>query len=398
MVNSSIRVGRDEKGDLIVEMSPEKTGGLRITIQSSVGALFGDTIEKTVAEMLQELNVLHAQVTIKDNGALDFVIRARVEAAARQIGEVKEPKLPIITKKAAAKDRLRRTRLYIPGNNPDLMINAGLFGADCIILDLEDSVAPTEKFAARILVRNALLNLDFGDSERIVRINPLSSPYGKEDIEMIVPALPDTLLIPKCETAADVLGIEKIVEKVEKKGHIQSPLHFMPLIETAKGVLHAYEIARATLRNVALCFGAEDFSADLGVERSPDGKESFVARSLIVLAAKAAGIQAIDTVFSDVQDVEGLIASTREALALGFDGKGVIHPAQIKPIHQVFSPTVEQIEKARQIVQALQEAEAKGSGVAALGTKMIDAPVAARAEKILARARALGMISDQNQE
>lgn len=394
MSENFIRVGRDEKGDLVVEISREKSGGLRVNVQSSVLALYGEKIERTVMEMLQELGIQHATVSINDHGALDFVIRARMEAAARQLAEVKEIKTLPIRQRATVKDRLRRTRLYIPGNNPDLMINAGLFCADCIILDLEDSVAPAEKFAARILVRWALQELDFGNSERIVRINPLSSPFGKDDLEMIVPALPDTLLIPKCEAAADILEIEKIVEQVEKRNQITSPIYFMPLIESAKGVLHAYEIATATARNVALCFGAEDFSADIGVERTAEGRESFMARSLIVLAAKSAGIQALDTVFSDVQDVEGLVASTREALSLGFDGKGVIHPAQIKPIHQVFSPTVEQIEKARQIVQALKEAQAKGLGVVALGTKMIDAPVAARAEKILARAKALGLLPE----
>ncbi len=166
----------------------------------------------------------------------------------------------------------------------------------------------------------------------------------------------------------------------------------MPLIETAKGVLHAYEIATASSRNVALCFGAEDFTADLGVERTVEGREHYVARSLIVLAAKAAGIQAIDTVFSDVGDMSGLTASAREAMAQGFDGKGVIHPSQIKPVHEAFCPSPEQIDKAQKIVAALEEARAKGLGVVSLGSKMIDAPVVARAQKILERARAHGVL------
>ncbi|MBN2357609.1 citrate lyase acyl carrier protein, partial [candidate division KSB1 bacterium] len=305
------KVGRDEKSDVVVELTPAKSGGLRVTLESSVKDLFGEQIERTVLNTLQALGVQHAQIHLQDNGALDFVIQARIEAAARQAGHVVELERSEGRKKKGFRDRLRRTRLYLPGNNPDLMINAGLFAADCLILDLEDSVAPSDKFAARILVRNALIKLDFGASERIVRINPLSSPFGKEDLEMIVPALPDTLLIPKCETAKDVLAVDRMVTELEKKARVSAPLYFMPLIESAKGVWHAFEIASASPRNVALCFGAEDFTADIGAERTVEGTESFVAKSLVLLAAKAAGLQAIDTVFSDVQDMEGLVAGTQ---------------------------------------------------------------------------------------
>jgi citrate lyase subunit beta/citryl-CoA lyase len=290
------------------------------------------------------------------------------------------------------RERLRRTRLYLPGNTPDLMLNAGLFGADEVILDLEDSVAPAEKDAARVLVRNTLLCVDFGDAERLVRVNPLETPYGRADLEMIVPARPDMLLIPKCNEAKDIADIETIVAALEKKHGIEPPLLFMPLIETAKGVLHAHEIAAASDRVVAICWGAEDLSADLGVERTKEGRESFVSRGLIVLAAKAAGVQALDTVFSDVRDTAGLLESTREAIGLGFEGKGVIHPGQIGPIHDAFAPTAERIEYAQKVVAAIEKARARGSGVAALGSKMIDAPIEARARKILALASSLGLI------
>ena len=390
------RAGRDEKSDLLVEIEIHPEGGLEIEVNSSVKALFGKAITATAAAALKELGIGHARVTINDKGALDWVIRARIEAAARAAGHKAglKPHAGAL-RPPAERNRLRRTRLYLPGSNPDLMLNAHLFGADCLILDLEDSVAPPEKFATRILVKHALAALEFGSSECIVRINPLSTSYGVEDLEEIAGAAPDTLLIPKCETAADVSAVEERVAALETKAGLAQPLLFMPLIETAKGVLHAYEIATASSRNIALCFGAEDFTADLGVERTVEGKEHYVARSLIVLAAKAAGIQAIDTVYSDVQDVEGLSASAREAMAQGFDGKGVIHPSQIKPVHEAFCPSPEQIERAQKIVAALEEAKAKGLGVVSLGTKMIDAPVVARAQKILERARAHGVLGEE---
>jgi citrate lyase subunit beta/citryl-CoA lyase len=394
-----VTVGRAEKGDLVIEMERRETGGLDIHIESTVKALFGRLIRQCIEGTLEKLGIHHLLIRVNDNGALDHVIQARVEAAARQLCTVNEPgALPEkkIAIPGSRKNRLRRTRLYLPGNNPDLALNAGLYGADCLILDLEDSVAPADKDAARVLVRNALYAIDLGASERIVRINPLSSGHGSRDLEMIVPAAPDTLLIPKCEAKEDVAAIEKILCEMEKRGGLQQEIFLMPLIESARGVLNAREIAAASERIVALCFGAEDFTADIGVARSTEGKESFVARSLIVVAAKAEGVQALDTVFSDVQDMDGLVASTKEAIALGFDGKGVIHPGQIKPIHQAFMPTPEQIENARQVLVALQEAEERGSGVAVLGSKMIDAPVVARAKKVLAMAEACDANSYSN--
>ncbi|MCK4538681.1 MAG: CoA ester lyase [Candidatus Krumholzibacteria bacterium] len=282
----------------------------------------------------------------------------------------------------------------MPGNNPDLMRNGGLFGADCVILDLEDSVSPLAKDAARVLVRNTLIQIDYGEAERIVRINPMSTEFGEDDLKMIIPARPDTILIPKCETVADVTAVEKIVEEIEKREGIETPTLLMPLIETANGILNAREVGSSSSRVVALCFGAEDFTADIGVARTVKGGESLTARCLLVLGAKASGVQAIDTVFSDTNDIEGLVESTREAMALGFEGKGVIHPAQIKPIHEVFSPTPERIEHAKKVVAAIEKARASGSGVASIGSKMVDAPIELRARKILKLAEALGLLDE----
>lgn len=390
------QVGRaEQKSDLLLTMRKRESGGNAVQLKSSVQDLFGDQIRASIEAALERLGVKNVEVAAEDLGALDYVIQARVEAAARRLFKVKEP--GCLPEAATApgppvRQRLRRTRLYLPGNNPDLMLNAGLFGADEVILDLEDSVAPAEKDAARLLVRNTLLAVDFGGAERLVRINPLETPYGKADIETIVPARPDMLLIPKCSEAKDVADVEALVAAVEKRCGIEHKILFMPLIETARGVLNAYEIVTASDRVVAVCWGAEDLSADLGVERTKAGQESFVARGLVILAAKAAGVQPLDTVFSDIKDTAGLIESTKEAIALGFEGKGVIHPGQIEPIHNVFAPTAERIEYAQKVVAAISAARARGSGVAALGSKMIDAPIEARARKILGLAEALGLI------
>ncbi|MCD6418666.1 HpcH/HpaI aldolase/citrate lyase family protein [bacterium] len=285
------------------------------------------------------------------------------------------------------KDKLRRSRLYMPGNNPYLSQNAFLFGADCIILDLEDSVPPSEKFSSRILVRNILKNVDFGDAEKTVRINPLSSPYGRDDLEEIVPAEPDAIFIPKAETADDVRIVDEIVAEIKAKHKIDKEIFYMPIIESAKGVWNAFEIASATENVVLLAFGAEDFTRDIGAQRTRDGREQFVARSLVVLGAKAAGVQASDTVWSDIEDVEGLRKSTIEAKELGFDGKGAIHPSQVEIINELFSPTPEEIDYAKKVIAAFEEAKARGDGVIAIGRKMIDAPVVARAQRIIKMAQ-----------
>ncbi|MBC7186896.1 MAG: citrate lyase acyl carrier protein [Calditrichaeota bacterium] len=390
-----IQVGRSDKSDLLLTIERRTRGGIRLDLVSSVAGTFGQQIRATILSTLEALGVRHASLTVDDRGALDHVIQARVEAGVRALWPVEGlgvwPERRI-KRRQVPKDRLRRTRLYLPGNNPDLMLNAGLFGADSVILDLEDSVAPADKAAARVLVRNSLLAVDFGAAERIVRINPLATEFGAADLEMVVPAQPDTILIPKCEAAESVLEVEERVAALEREHRLRYQIWLMPLIESAKGVLNAYQIASASQRVVALCFGAEDFTADIGAERTVEGKESFVARSLLVLAAKAARVQAIDTVFSDVADVDGLVKSTEEAIALGFEGKGVIHPAQIEPIHRAFAPTPERIAHAQQVIAALEEAERRGAGVASLGTKMIDAPVVARAKRTLQLAKALGLI------
>jgi citrate lyase subunit beta/citryl-CoA lyase len=258
---------------------------------------------------------------------------------------------------------------------------------DVAILDLEDSVSPEEKDAARILVRNALRSIDFYGAERGVRIN--QGKPGLVDLRMIVPHSPELLLVPKCEDAETVRLIDSEVRAIEKRLHLGPGVRLLPIIESALGVVNAYAIASASDRVCALAIGLEDYTADIGVERTAGGKESLFARMSVLNAAKAAGIQALDSVYSDVDDLDGLSASTIEAKSLGFDGKGCVHPRQISVIHSALAPTEREIERARLIVHAAQEARKAGSGVVALGSKMIDAPVVLRAERILERAHQL---------
>jgi citrate lyase subunit beta/citryl-CoA lyase len=291
--------------------------------------------------------------------------------------------------------RLRRTRMYAPGNNPKVLSKGTTPGADSVILDLEDSVAPSQKDAARILVRYALENVDFGDAEVLCRVNPMSTEYGPEDVRAIG-HLVDGLVVPKCESKADVLQVDALLEEVEAEhGVTTGKVGIVPLIETAKGVLNAYEVATASPRNISLAFGAEDYTADVGGLRTRDGIAMLWARSQIVAAAKAAGIQASDTVFGDFRDEEGLFAESKQASEMGFDGKGAIHPKQLPIIIDAFTPDEKAIAKSQKIMAAIHKAEEEGSGVAALGGKMIDAPVRARAEKVLALAKAAGKLDEE---
>ena len=250
-----------------------------------------------------------------------------------------------------------------------------------IILDLEDSVSPAEKDAAQLMVRNALRSVNFYGAERMVRINQL--PRGLEDLKYIVPHNVHVILIPKCESAEQIEQVESEIELLKFENQIERDIYFMPIIESALGVIKSYEIASASKLNCALAVGLEDYTADIGVERTLEGRESYVARSMVVNAAKAAGIQPIDTVFSDVGDMEGLRESVIEAKGLGFEGKGCIHPRQIKVINDSFAPTGKEIEKAKRIVVAFENAEKKGLGVVSLGSKMIDAPVVKRAQRVI---------------
>jgi len=278
--------------------------------------------------------------------------------------------------------KLRRTRLYIPGNNPHLVENAGLYGADAVILDLEDSVPITQKFDARILVRYSLQNVDFGKSEKWVRINGIDTPYWKKDLEEIL-AYCDVINLPKVESLDDVNMVDEEMSLIENEEGIE-PRKLVPIIETVRGLKNAREIATHP-RVVALAWGGEDLTADLGIPRKKAMILDYV-RAEIVLAAKAEKKQALDTVFSNVRDMDSLYQYAQRARYMGFDGIGVIHPNQIEVVHRAFRPTDEEIEEARKIIEAAKEAEKEGKAVISLNGRMIDPPVVERARKILAYA------------
>jgi len=224
----------------------------------------------------------------------------------------------------------------------------------------------------------------------MVRIN--QGKTGLKDLEAVIPHNVHLILVPKVETAKQLIEVDEKIQAIRKDCGRKEPVFLMPILESASGILNSLEIAKASKNNVAIAIGLEDYTADIGVERTNQGRESLFARSQVVNAARSAGIQAIDTVFSDVNDEDALRESVREAKEIGFDGKGCIHPRQIKPIHEEFAPTGPEIEKAKKIVRAFDEAEAKGLGVVSLGSKMIDPPVVKRAQNTINLAMATGLV------
>jgi citrate lyase subunit beta/citryl-CoA lyase len=279
--------------------------------------------------------------------------------------------------------KLRRSMMFVPGNNPGMIRDAAIYGADCLMFDLEDSVAITEKDAARYLVYNALTTIDYSPAEIVVRINDLESGLGVQDLEAIVRARPDVIRLPKTATAKDVTDCEKEIERIEKEAGIPvGSTGMMAAIESAEGVLNAPQIALASKRLIGIALGAEDYVTDLKTTRA-DGTELAFARGMIVNAARMAGIDALDTVYSDVNNEEGFLHEVNIIKKMGFSGKSVINPRQIEPLHRTFRPSQKDIDKALAIMEAIKEANAKGSGVASLKGKMIDKPVVARARYLL---------------
>ncbi len=392
------RSGPDVRSDLHVAFESRTSGGLKLELESRVAAYYGDNIREQARAVLNQLGVAHARLVIHDEGALPFVIAARIEAAVRRAGLAEGRRaLPeaVAHPAPSTRDRLRRSRLYLPGSEPKYFINAGLHGPDAIILDLEDSVHPSEKDSARILVRNALRAVDFGAAERMVRINQL--PLGLADLEEVIPETPDLVLIPKVESAAQVVEIDHRIGEILQRCGLQRTIWLMPILESAWGIENASAIATASERNVALTIGIEDYTADLGVVKTPEGDETFYARTRLVNAAKAAGLQAIDSVFADVADMDGLRRWGERSRALGFEGMGCLHPLQIPVIHVAFAPSQKEIERALKIVAAYEDAQARGLGVVSLGSKMIDPPVVNRALKLVQRARQMGLISERSE-
>lgn len=293
-------------------------------------------------------------------------------------------------------NRLRRTMMFIPGNNPGMMQDAFIYAPDAIMLDLEDSVTMVEKDAARLLVYNALKTIDYGNIEMVVRINPLNTPYGKKDIEAVVKAGVHVVRMPKTETADEVREVEREIERVEQEIGCLGRTQIMAAIESALGIVNAYEIAVASKRMMGIALGAEDYCANLKTQRTPGGDELRLARETIVVAARAAGIDALDTVYSNLDDMETFRKEVEFIKTLGFDGKSIINPRQIDIVNEVFAPKEKDINKALTILAAIKEAEKRGSGVIAVNGKMVDRPVVIRAQRTIDLAIASGVLRKED--
>jgi citrate lyase subunit beta/citryl-CoA lyase len=363
---------------------------LAIDVTSKVDYLYGGAIEAAVRRVADAFAVATGRLEVNDAGALEWVILARTECCLRRAGFDGPPVLPEPapgTDAPRSRERLRRSRLYIPGNQPKLMISGGLYGADGIIIDLEDSVPPAEKDAARLLVRNALVALDWGASERMVRVN--QGAVGEEDLAAIAAHNPHTVLLPKVEEASQVGRAAEIL-----CGLVGEDAAFlMPILESPGGIHRAFAIAAADPSVVALTLGLEDLSAELAAPRTAEGWESFLARQTTVYAARAAGVQPIASVFSDIEDEASLAAYVQRERGLGFDGIGCIHPRQIPVVHREMTPSEAEAERAVRVVRAAREAEERGRGAVAVGSKMVDPPVVQQAFRTVELAVAGGVLN-----
>jgi citrate lyase subunit beta/citryl-CoA lyase len=289
--------------------------------------------------------------------------------------------------------KLRRSLLYVPGNMPGMLQNIPVFEADGVMIDLEDAVPLQEKDAARLLTRNFLRFYQDRNKEMIVRINALDTIYAADDLREILPALPDGIRLPKADNPETVELLDTLLtEQEEALGLAIGHFKIIPSIESAQGVLNCVATARASTRIVALAFGAEDFTASMEIDRTKTGEELFSARTRVVWAAKAVGVQVIDTIFPDVNDMEALRAETMLVKRLGFTGKSLVNPRQIEIIHEVFRPTQVEIDHALEVMDAIKRAREMGTGVISLKGRMVDAPVVMRAARVLKTAVAFGMI------
>jgi citrate lyase subunit beta / citryl-CoA lyase len=384
MIATAGNTGDKTRSDCFVNLQVRKAGGIQLEINSKVGFLYNESIQSLLRDMLKYFDIKHARIELIDQGALPFVIAARAEAAIKKLIHTEKQYLLDVISENSTKvpfDKPRLSRLYLPGNSPSMMLNAGIHNPYAIILDLEDSVAAEKKQEARFLVRNALRSHNFMSAERMVRINQL--PQGLDDLDYVIPHSVHTILIPKVENAEQICLVNERIESVYKNSGQSGTVWLIPIIETAMGVLKSLEIAQSSENIVAMSIGLEDYTADIGAQRTYKGKESQFAKAQVLNACKAVRIQALDSVFSDISDIEALKRFALESKSLGFDGMGCIHPRQLKTINECYSPNESDIEHAKKILIAYNEATEKGLGVVSLGTKMIDLPVVKRAAKIL---------------
>lgn len=284
--------------------------------------------------------------------------------------------------------KLRRSMLFVPGSNAAMLSNSFIYKPDSIMFDLEDAVALKEKDSARLLVAHALQHPLYQEIETVVRVNPLDSEFGLLDLNAVVRAGVDVVRMPKTETAQDVVDMDNAITDIEKAcGREVGSTKMLAAIESPLGITQANQIATASKRLIGIALGAEDYVRNLKTERSPEGIELLFARCSILQAARAAGIQAFDTVYSNANNEEGFLKEAALIKQLGFDGKSLINPRQIELLHNLFVPTQKDVDQAKRIIEAAEEAERQGSGVVSLNGKMIDAPIIERAKLVLERAK-----------
>lgn len=277
--------------------------------------------------------------------------------------------------------------LYIPGDAPGMIQHAQVFGSDSVLLDLEDAVAASEKDGARKMVETFLKEFDFGDLIVTVRLNGTDTPYFERDAEAIIPCMPDAVRLPKCSSADDVRLADRLIGAIEQKNKIPvGSVKIHAMLETALGIENAFEVAKASPRVSAITLGGQDLTADMGVQKTYEGRELFYARSRVVVAARAAGVTAFDTVWTDINDLDGLYNEAKLIVELGFTGKAAIHPSQIEVIHRAYRPAYKEVVKAKRIVEAARQAEKEGKGVISVDGKMVDTPIVVRAEHLVATA------------
>ena len=297
---------------------------------------------------------------------------------------------------AEIKERLRRTMMFVPGNNPAMVKDAGIYGADSIMFDLEDAVSMAEKDAARDLVYEALQTQDYGDAELVVRVNGQDTPYYANDVRAMVKAGIDVVRLPKAEDAEMIKKLDADITAAEKEfGREEGSTMLMAAIESAKGVINAYQIASASDRMMGIALSAEDYTTDMKTHRYPDGAELEFARNIVLHAARAAGVAAFDTVFTNMNDTEGFYRETEYIHQLGFDGKSLVNPRQIPMVNKVYEPTKKEIENAKNVENAIKEAKLKGSGVISMNGQMVDRPVVLRAERVMRLAKASNLIDEE---
>lgn len=388
--------GTEDSGDVLVSVFPNE-GGLELEIHSKVINQYGRLIRESASEVLDRMGVENAKVVVEDKSAVDSAIRARIECAVYRSCDIQAPypwnlNPNPIRRPKPEKFRLRRSMLFLSAQKSSHIKDPTVYGADSLMLDLEDAVAVNEKDAARFSLYHAMTSIDYGKTEMIVRINGLDTPYWEEDIRACVAAGIDGIRIAKCESAADVAKVEQAVQAAEAEFGVEpGRTLLMAALESPRGILNASEIAGASDRLFGIAISGGDLRRTLQVANSESGIELQFSRGMVVVAARANGVQCFDTVYTHLSDMEGFRKEVIMNHEMGFDGKSLINPRQIETVHEIFAPTEKEIANAEEIVRTLRENAAQGVGVFTVNGKMLDIAFLPGAERTIALAKACGI-------